>query len=619
MLKFFWKKPQFIPLRFRFILMSAVMLIVLLGALAILISILQSRTIRRQLEDRGISIAQSLSAATIADFLTYNYVALERSANQAAMDPDIQAVIFHDKEGRIAGYSDRPDLQNTFLTDELSRTALTTSQPLIQPISGGGGMSPGIDIALPVVPQGADISWGTIRVQLSLEPMYDQITQIQFIILAVGFIALVFGTLGSIWAANRITEPLNNLMLGTQSAAAGNLDQDFRVHTGDEVEVLAANFNTMIREIVAHRTQLEQQLEEIKRLQHYTERLLTTMSDGLLSVTMSGQLSTINPSAQQLLEVVSSDTKDVPVSQSLKRYPQLLSYIETSLADPADRHPRELLFEKKGITHTLLISSSVLRDRSRQAIEIILNLHDITELKKMEASVRQAERLAGLGTLAAGMAHEIRNPLSSIQTFVQLLPKKRERPDFMNKFNRTVPRELKRINQLVEDLLDLARVPKYTFRAIPIQSLITQTIETLDEELQSGNIESHFDLSADLPTVRADSNQLAKAFHNLVRNAIQAMPDGGKLLIEAYLQKRDIPLNTHSPNHSSIALVFQDSGEGIPEEDLNNIFNPFYTTKIKGTGLGLSITHKVISEHGGTITVTSPPEGGTKFVIHLPV
>ena len=617
-MKFYWKKPNFIPLRYRFIMMSAVMLIVLLGALAVLISIFQSRTIRQQLEDRGISIAQSLSAASIADFLTYNYVALERSANQAAMDPDIRVVIFHDKEGRVAGFSDRPDLQNTFLTDDLSHNALTTSQPLIQPITREAGMYAGIDIAFPVIPQGADIRWGTIRVQLSLESMYNQVAQIQLIILAVGFIALAIGTLASIWAAQRITEPLNNLMIGTQSAAAGNLEQDFRLHTGDEVEVLAANFNTMIGEIVAHRTQLEQQLLEIKRLQYYTERLLTTMSDGLLSVTMSGQLSTINPSAQQLLEVVSPDTKDVPVSRSLKCYPELLSYIETSLAGPEDRHPRELLFEKNGITYTLLVSSSVLRDRSKQATEIILNLHDITALKKMEASVRQAERLAGLGTLAAGMAHEIRNPLSSIQTFVQLLPRKIERPDFLDKFNRTVPRELKRINQLVEDLLDLARVPKYTFRAIQIQSLISQTLETLGEELQAGNIEPQFNISADLPTVRADSNQLAKAFHNLVRNAIQAMPGGGKLSIDAHMEKRNIHLDSTS-DHSAIALVFQDSGEGIPEEDLKNIFNPFYTTKIKGTGLGLSITHKVISEHGGTITVTCPPEGGTQFVIHLPV
>ena len=193
----------------------------------------------------------------------------------------------------------------------------------------------------------------------------------------------------------------------------------------------------------------------------------------------------------------------------------------------------------------------------------------------MEASVRQAERLAGLGTLAAGMAHEIRNPLSSIQTFVQLLPRKIDKEGFLEKFNRTVPRELKRINQLVEDLLDLARVPKYTFRSTDIQNLLMQTLETLEEELLAGNIQSHSEFSPDLPAVRVDAHQLTKAFHNLIRNAIQAMPSGGTLTV-----------SMHSEKSKYLVVDFKDSGEGIPPEDVKNIFNPFYTTKIKGTGPG---------------------------------
>jgi len=364
----------------------------------------------------------------------------------------------------------------------------------------------------------------------------------------------------------------------------------------------------MIAEIVAHRLQLEQQLAEIKRLQKYTTQLLTTMSDGLLSITLAGEFSMVNPAALQLLEVIPEDSRDKLHAHFLNCYPELYSYINESLARPINREPKELQLEKKGVTHTLLVSSSVLKDRSDKPIEIILNLHDITELKEMEASVRQAERLAGLGTLAAGMAHEIRNPLSSIQTFVQLLPRKIEKEGFLEKFNRTVPRELKRINQLVEDLLDLARIPKYTFRVIPLKNLLIQTLETLEEDLLAGNIESQCDFPSNLPPVRVDSQQLTKAFHNLIRNAIQAMPSGGKLLMSMQNEKSE-----------HLVVTFQDNGEGIPAEDVNNIFNPFYTTKIKGTGLGLSITHKVISEHGGSISVSCPKEGGTIITIRLPI
>jgi two-component system sensor histidine kinase AtoS len=290
-------KPRFIPLRYRFIFMISCMLVFLLGSLALIIGFLQSRTIRSQLEGRGLSIAQSLAATSIADLLTYNYVALERSANQAADDPDIISVIFHDKEGRVAGFSGRSDLQNTILDDEITRRALATPRPLVQEVSLKSDKSKGLDIAVPVFPHGVTDRWGTVRVRLSLVSMYQQIRQIQWIILAVGLIALAFGTLMSILAARRITQPLANLVQGTQQAAQGNLNQNIGVRTGDEVEVLAANFTTMIQEILAHREQLEQQLEEIKRLQHYTEKLLTSMGDGLLSVDMQGQVSTINPAA----------------------------------------------------------------------------------------------------------------------------------------------------------------------------------------------------------------------------------------------------------------------------------------------------------------------------------
>jgi two-component system sensor histidine kinase AtoS len=130
-----FRKPQFIPLRYRFIFTTSCMLVFLLGSLALIIGFLQSRTIRSQLEGRGLSIAQSLAAASISNLLTYNYVALERLANQAALDPEIIQVIFHDKEGRVAGFNGRADLQNTFLDDTVSRKALATRQPLIQEIS----------------------------------------------------------------------------------------------------------------------------------------------------------------------------------------------------------------------------------------------------------------------------------------------------------------------------------------------------------------------------------------------------------------------------------------------------------------------------------------------------
>jgi two-component system sensor histidine kinase AtoS len=596
------------------------MLIFLLGSLALIIGFLQSRTIRSQMEGRGLSIAQSLAAASITNLLTYNYVALERTANQAARDPDIVWVIFHDKEGRVAGFSGRADLQNTFLDDDMSRKAIAAKQPLIQELSLESGKLSGLDIAVPVFPLGFKAHWGTVRVRLSLVPMYQQIRQIQWIILTIGLIALACGTLMSIWAARRITLPLGNLVHGTQEAARGNLNQDIRIRTGDEVEVLASNFAAMTREILAHREQMKKQLKEIKRLQRYTEKLLTSMNDGLLSVDMAGQISTINPAACKMLGI-SDDKIDngTHVSGALQNFSEFNVYIQGAINNPIDRNPQEIFLHKSDDVRIILVSSSILRDRMGRSQEIILNLHDITDLKKLEASIRQAERLAALGTLAAGLAHEIRNPLSSIKTFVQLLPKKIERPGFLEKFQRTVPRELNRINQLVEDLLDLARAPKYQFKKTSIKSLLEQTVNVIGEELQANRIYCQLEISSDMPPVRVDASQLSKAFHNLMRNAVQAMPTGGELSIKAFYKTND-PDDGHitTDRNDKITIVFQDTGPGISAENIKDIFNPFFTTKEKGTGLGLAITHKVITEHGGNVEIKSREGEGSHFIIHLP-
>jgi len=533
------QKPRFIPLRYRYIVMTSCMLIFLLGTLALVLGFLQNRTIRSQIERRGLSIAQSLAAMSMSDLITYNYVAIEQSVNQTAQAPDIVRVIVHDKEGRVAGYSGRPDLQNKFLRDDVSQNTLTAMEPLIQEGLLKFSKTPLLDVAVPVFPSNSKDRWGTIRVGLSLAPMYLQIRQTQWIILAVGLLALAFGILVSIWAAQRVTLPLGNLVRATIKAAQGNLNQNISVQTGDEVEILASNFSFMIQEIIAHREQLEQQLTEIKRLQRYSEKLLTTMSDGLLSVNMAGKVVTLNPAAQAILEISGhSLEKGCFISASLKKGSALHVYIQAMLQNPHGRRQKEIRLHRGEKTQTLLVGSSVLADGEGHPQEIILNLHDITDLKKLEARIRQAERLAALGTLAAGMSHEIRNPLSAIKTFVQLLPKKIEKPGFLEKFQRTVPREINRINQIIEDLLDQIRSPKYHFKMTNIKHVLEETIEFLSEEVKTHHIRCLCEFSDDLPQIRTDADQLTKAFHNLVLNAVQAMPTGGELIVEAFREKK---------------------------------------------------------------------------------
>ena len=614
-------KPRFIPLRYRVVLANSGMLILLLGVLILTLVWFQSRTIRYQLEQRGKAIGQSLVATSTNALLNYDYITLEQFANRAAQDPNILYVVVHDKEQRVAGYSKRPDLQGQSLTDEISQRAVAATDPLVQQIEMGSGTLPGLDVAMPVFLPNSMGSWGTIRVGLSLVPMYRQIRQTIWIILAIGIVALSIGTIISILGAQRVTRPLGDLVRATMDVAEGNFKQKIEVKTGDEVEVLAANFATMTREILAHQKQQEQQFKEIQRLQNYTEKLMNTMADGLLSVDMTGIVVIINPAAKTLLGISPSNgIKGKTIVSILGESSQLHLLVRKMLHQLTPVTHQEIEISKDTDIHTILVGSSILHDAKGEPREIILNLHDITELKKLEARIRQSERLAALGTLAAGMAHEIRNPLSAIKTFVQLLPRKIDKPGFLEKFNRTVPRETERINLLVEELLELSRIPKYDFAATDINELLRQTIDIIEGDLQHRDIEYRPDFQDQLPSVQADVNQLVKAFHNLARNAIQAMPTGGRLTIKTFFE--EIPDDGHRDNTQAtgrVTIIFQDTGQGIRPKVLEQIFNPFFTTKDSGTGLGLPITHKVITEHGGQIDAESKKEQGTQFTIHLPI
>jgi signal transduction histidine kinase len=281
--------------------------------------------------------------------------------------------------------------------------------------------------------------------------------------------------------------------------------------------------------------------------------------------------------------------------------------LEKCLHAPTPCRNQEISLDTgEGEQRTLMINTSFLEDGREEKMGVLVVINDITELKVLEARMRQSDRLAALGTLSAGLAHEIRNPLSAIKTFVQLLPRKLSNPVFFDKFQITVPRELNRINDLIENLLELARPPKLKFRMTTLRNCLTQVEDLYRDRLEEAGITFEIRQEGVLPEIWADEEHLVRVFSNLIMNAQQAMVDGGALIIEA------------GPVEGGVMLQFKDSGEGMDETTKDNIFNPFFTTKDSGTGLGLAITHKIIEEHGGDIQVDSTVGKGTTFLLTLP-
>lgn len=245
---------------------------------------------------------------------------------------------------------------------------------------------------------------------------------------------------------------------------------------------------------------------------------------------------------------------------------------------------------------------------SAEAAVALENAKLSEELRRSKEIIRRADRLSALGTLAAGIAHEIRNPLVSIQTFFQLAPQRLNDQEFLTEFLRLTSGEVRRITDLISDLLSFARSPSPSIADVDLNELLEGVVRLLDPQLRTGQITvtQTFGL---VPNTRADRDQLKQVFLNILLNAIQAMDAGGEIRVST---SRVI---CGGDEYCQVAI--SDSGRGIPSGALDDIFNPFFTTKDKGTGLGLAITNQVVSEHDGFIAVESDLGRGTTFRIHL--
>ena len=216
------------------------------------------------------------------------------------------------------------------------------------------------------------------------------------------------------------------------------------------------------------------------------------------------------------------------------------------------------------------------------------------------------ESLAKLGEMGATLAHEIRNPLAAIKGMSQSIERGINDPEFVKDFSEVVPKEIDRLNNLVENLVRLGRTPRPQLIPVKVNEVIESVLKLFDNRCRNKGIAVSKELNP-LPEIEADPEQLTQVFTNLILNAIQAMPNGGELRI-----------NSRRAEDKTV-IELADTGQGILEENLKTIFEPFFSTKDEGTGLGLAITYKIIKDFGGDIEVESEVGRGTKFIIRLPV
>jgi len=243
---------------------------------------------------------------------------------------------------------------------------------------------------------------------------------------------------------------------------------------------------------------------------------------------------------------------------------------------------------------------------------VVAVLNDLTAVRAFEQSMRRIDRLASIGTLSAGMAHEIKNAMVAVKTFVDILIRNHQDAQLAE----VVDREMKRINAIVSQMLRFAGPAKPTFALIHIHEVIEQSIRVMKHHLEGRKIILHRELGAAPDLVRGDGYQLEQVFLNLFFNALDAMGPNGRLTIATDI----VPAGqSELQGIPALRVRVQDSGVGIPPENLARLFEPFFTTKATGTGLGLAITRRIVQEHRGLITVDSQPGQGATFSVLLPV
>ncbi len=346
----------------------------------------------------------------------------------------------------------------------------------------------------------------------------------------------------------------------------------------------------------------------LQQTRDYTRQVVDHMANGLVGIDAAGRVVSYNTLALELLGLTGPDIEGTDLGRVIDLSAAGVRDTLTAGTPVMDREIRRK--NLAGNDSPLALSSTPLTDAAGAPSGAVILLRDLSEIKRLEEQVRRSEKLAAIGKLAAAVAHEIRNPLSSIRGFAQFLGHiLKDRPrDYA--YAAVMVKEVDRINRVVTDLLTFARPQDFQPAPVDLPELVDHVVRLIEGDARNGNVTIDQLLPKAMPTVMLDGAQMTQILLNLCLNALKAMEGGGTLTIGAAKDGR-----------GGLDLWVADDGLGIPAEDHDRIFDPFFTTRENGTGLGLAIVRKFVENHQGAIHIASPPPGsqqGCRFTIFIP-
>ena len=384
----------------------------------------------------------------------------------------------------------------------------------------------------------------------------------------------------------------------------------------DSYDKLQARIKDLDSELAEKNHELEQNLKEKDQVKNYLHNILESLTTGVMVVDRKGEITTFNQSAGTITRY---DAEKALGKQLKDVFPEdLVSEVLEPLVRSKDKTKsfERIYTTSNGHRIDLRISASPMASPEDQESGTVLIIQDITQLKFLEDEIQRSQRLSAMGEMAAGIAHEIRNPLGSIELFASLLEKDLAGDDDKQILANHICNGVKSMDRIISSILLFARSPEPAQKKFSINDLLNELLEFSTNIVVPENIRIFRDLDSGNPMVRGDSDLLKQVFLNLIRNGIQAMPGGGELRITS-CENIDGTESEKKVNRF-VTITVSDTGIGIPPQNLQKIFNPFFTTKARGTGLGMAIAYNIIKAHQGTIEVESQENQGSRFVVKIP-
>jgi two-component system sensor histidine kinase AtoS len=616
-------RPIFVSLRTKLLIGTLLIVGVLMLAVTGVVERRQRTAIIDEVQRRGTALAEGLAGVSAGALVLYNFTALEQNVVRFAHETDVAYAVILDRFGQVAAHSRAPEYVGRTLSDPVSLRALTTA-PMLQETAGPEGEAL-YDIAVPILVEGE--RWGTVRLGVSRQRMDAEIAVTRRELAGLAVVALVLGGLAAAIGARRIARPVRQLADGVAAIARGEPAQRIQPGRSDELGRLAVAFNEMAEQLRQQRAELEathaalrQRFAELSDLKSYTDHILRSFVSGLVTLDLDGRVVTVNPAAESLMGCPAATLTGRPTTEAFHHLPELRDLLLETLRTRVGVGPVSIgVGPGDGQSVPVELTTAPLRGAEGQALGVVAVLRDLTPVRQLEEQLRRSDRLAALGTLAAGLAHEIKNPLTSIMTFSRHVGRRFDDERFRQRFQSVVPRELERINAIVDGLLRLARPTRLTLAPVHLTPLLEQALELYAPQIEARRIRVHRDWTVGLPPVPGDAEHLYQAFLNLVANAIEAMEgeEAGSLSVRVAWPRDAARVGDVPPDRLVVEIA--DTGSGIKPDETSNVFNPFFTTKPGGTGLGLAIAHKIIEDHGGTVTFRTAPGHGTVFAVTLPL